>query len=618
MIDLVDNSDIPIKQEAEWLSTNLRRSKRLREKQPAIYLDTVSDPSSEEVIEDEPPCKKLKFSTESEDTEMTEVESSVDPDSTSDDLVDLEESDELVDSEDESSICSDEEITPSKRKPRVKIDPIQRKINELEKDESDLIKFQLESADWFYILPKDEQKKYVQKMVNLQKANDLPSVKDIVDMSISNMHIKELISNLEEIDKINRFSPQYDIACIAFKQKMEYYSCADHTNQLTQVNDFIKNMSTRTELVNPTVIRIMNSTYDDKIKGIIYDRYTRSTRPEVDDASKLEKWVNIALSLPQKPKLIDIPESLSSIIVSMMNKLNECVYGMHEIKEEIMCIIVNLIKNPTSQHKAIGLCGPPGIGKTMLARIIADAIGLPMQQISLGGVTNSNFLEGHSYTYTGSDPGCIAKALIQMECTNGIIYLDEIDKISRSDKGKELEHSLLHITDFTQNHDFRDKYLPEIPINLSNCIFIYSMNSTKGIDPALISRMPIINFDGYTPTEKITLVQEYLLPEILKNYNLDSSEVVIHDNVITYIINNIHEQNAINGKSGVRGLKNFLNKLISRINLYRYTADSNEISNKLIFKIHNFKLPITITHDMVDQIITINGDVKEKPLSYYS
>ena len=93
-----------------------------------------------------------------------------------------------------------------------------------------------------------------------------------------------------------------------------------------------------------------------------------------------------------------------------MEKFDSKVYGMDEIKEELLCMVVNMVTNPNSKFKSIGMCGPPGVGKTMIARTIAEVLDLPLQQISLGGITDSSYLEGHSFTYTGSDAGCIVKA----------------------------------------------------------------------------------------------------------------------------------------------------------------------------------------------------------------
>jgi ATP-dependent Lon protease len=297
-----------------------------------------------------------------------------------------------------------------------------------------------------------------------------------------------------------------------------------------------------------------------------------------------------------------------------MNKLNQKVYGMDEIKEELICIVTNMIKNPQSKFKVIGLYGPPGIGKTMIANVISEGLGLPMEKISLGGMTDSSFLEGHGFTYIGSEPGCIVKALTKMGCTNGIIYLDELDKISKSDKGKEIEHSLLHITDFTQNHDFKDKYMPEIPVNLSDCIFICSMNTIEELDSALLSRIPVVKFNGYTSTQKIIILQNYLLPEVLTNYGMSVIDFIITNDVAKYLIENIREEDESNGKSGVRGLKNILNKIINRINLYKLSAINGKLPFKMSFEINNFKLPYTLTTKLIDQILKNAGI--EKDLTY--
>ena len=289
---------------------------------------------------------------------------------------------------------------------------------------------------------------------------------------------------------------------------------------------------------------------------------------------------------------------------------------MIEAKEELICIMANMITNPTSKHKAIGLYGPPGIGKTMIVKIISEELDIPLEQIALGGITDSSFIEGHSYTYTGSEPGCITKALVNMKCTNGIIFFDEVDKISKTNHGKEIEHCLLHITDFTQNHNFRDKYMPEIPIDLSNCIFVYSMNSINELDSALASRIPVVKFEGYTSKQKETICTKYILPDICANYGMSIDDIIFPPESVQYLINNVKEEDEINGRSGVRGLKKRLNNIINRINLYRLASVDGKMNIKLSFDIPDFKLPCVITSKLIDNIIGPN-DTKYDRSSYY-
>lgn len=158
----------------------------------------------------------------------------------------------------------------------------------------------------------------------------------------------------------------------------------------------------------------------------------------------------------------------------------------------------------------------------------------------MGGTNDSSFLAGHSYTYEGARPGKIVTSLQSMKCNNGILFFDEIDKIANTSNGKEVINQLLHITDFTQNDHFCDKYLPEIPIDLSKIWFIFSLNSIDDIDPILSNRLNYIYVDGYTFEDKIIIVKDYLLPKIYDKYNLSKEKYIFNDNIIKKII--IHSQ----------------------------------------------------------------------------
>ena len=146
---------------------------------------------------------------------------------------------------------------------------------------------------------------------------------------------------------------------------------------------------------------------------------------------------------------------------------------MADIKEQILLFINSKLLNPDMKGCCLGLIGPPGTGKTSIARIIAEVLDYPFEQISFGGVTNTEFIKGHDFTYIGSQPGIIAKSLTRMKYKNGILFFDEYEKISAN---KDIVSTLLHITDPSQNNTFRDQYLSDITIDLSSIWFIYSMN----------------------------------------------------------------------------------------------------------------------------------------------
>ncbi|AYV85085.1 MAG: hypothetical protein Satyrvirus3_16 [Satyrvirus sp.] len=481
-------------------------------------------------------------------------------------------------------------------------------------EETEKIRDELMSETWFNELSDKKQVYYIEKIRDLMTYKEkIPSTKEIIDLKIDPENIKILLVDRKELDFYDKLDPVYEEACRKFLRKFNNFVDTNNAEKYEKINSMKKKILNQTKFIESMRDRILNSDFDDKIKSIMYEKYITMTISDPETAPKYLTWIETALSIPQQPKKIVIDASIplnqaiSNLMVEMMDKLNKKIYGMDEAKEELLCMVANMIGNPSSKYKAIGLYGPPGIGKTMIAKIMSEVLELPMEQIALGGIVDSNFLEGHSFTYIGSEPGCITKSFIKMKYTNGIIFLDELDKISQTDKGKEIEHSLLHITDFTQNHDFRDKYMPEIPINLSNIIFIYSMNTISGLDSALASRIPVIKFDGYTSREKIDIVKKYIMPEILDNYGIGHGDVIIGPNEIQYLVQIVKEEDELDGKSGVRGLKKALDKIINRINLYKVASTNGKIDVKLSFDIPNFKLPFVIDSSLINKIIKNNS-----------
>lgn len=467
----------------------------------------------------------------------------------------------------------------------------------------------IKRESWFKELSANEKKKYLDKMEKLVTyPHQIPSIKDIMDADLGRISTKLLINERMELDEADKLSPNYDDECSKLIRKMEYLkNTREEQKQIVEIEEKILDDP---KFYRSLRERILSSEFSNEIKAIIYNKYLKMEESGEHDAPKYQIWIETVLSLPHHPKKIELDETvprniaLSKLMFSMMQKLNQKVYGMQTAKEELLCIVANMFSNPKSKNKAIGLYGPPGIGKTMIVKILAEVLDRPMELISLGGMTDSSYLEGHDFTYIGSQPGRIVRSLINMKCTNGILFFDELDKISKNPhNGKEVEHCLLHITDFTQNHNYRDKYMPEIPIDLSDCIFIYSMNSKNELDMALASRIPMVQFDGYDAKEKVVIVSDYLLPEILENYGINKGEVILPKSTIEYLISIVKEEGEVNGKSGVRGLKKALNNIINRVNLYRLASVNGKLIFDLSFQIKDFAIPFTITNGLVDQII---------------
>lgn len=583
---------------------------------------TSSDEDEMEMNDTKNKRKYDSIDEKSSDTSMSENETSDDEKSESIEDEPLTSDEDLPEKSDETDSMDDfivnDDLPSDIRK---NIDRTAKKIassilgirpkHDTTDDDYDEISDELADEPWFKELSDEDQVLYIEKFKELRTFKEkIPTLKDIVDLPLDSVTIKELIEERKGLDDYDKMDSTYENACNKFIKKYNFLTNPQNIQAHQRATEVEKELIEQPKFEQPLRYRILNSDFDPTTKSIIYDKYVTMCGCDRDDANKYKLWIDTALSIPHHPKKLFLDktlpqnEALSNLLTTMMTKLNEKIYGMQEAKEELLCIIANMMVNPKSKNKAIGLFGPPGIGKTMIASVLAEVLELPIEQIALGGVTNSTFLEGHGFTYKGSEPGCIVKAAIRMKYTNGIIFLDELDKISKSDKGKEIEHCLLHITDFTQNHDFRDKYMPEIPVDLSDYIFIYSMNTIAELDSALASRIPVIKFEGYSFKEKIDIVEKYILPEILSNHGMTANDIIVPRETVEYLINNIREEDEINGKSGVRGLKKAIIRIIKRINLYRLAAVNGKMNIKLSFDIPHFTLPFVLKNDLVHKIIS--------------
>jgi ATP-dependent Lon protease len=270
-------------------------------------------------------------------------------------------------------------------------------------------------------------------------------------------------------------------------------------------------------------------------------------------------------------------------------------------------------RNPNSKGNNIGIWGPPGNGKTTLIKDgIAKAMGKPFVFISLGGASDSSFLEGHSYTYEGSICGRIAQGLINAKCMDPIIYFDELDKISDTPRGQEIIGILTHLTDTSQNSQYHDKYFSEIDFDLSKCLFIFSYNDENLVNPILKDRMYRIQTKGYDSKEKIVIAKNYLLPKIREQVNFLEKDIIINDDIIQYIVQN---EGFTKKEDGVRNLKRCLEIIYTKLNLFRLIKPEVNLFGKQLDLEVTF--PFTVTKKVVDILIKNDEEQKQSLLAMY-
>jgi ATP-dependent Lon protease len=231
-------------------------------------------------------------------------------------------------------------------------------------------------------------------------------------------------------------------------------------------------------------------------------------------------------------------------------------YGLEDVKDRIIEYLA--VKKFSKSQKGPILClvGPPGVGKTSIARSIANAINRKYTRISLGGMKDEAEIRGHRKTYVGAIPGRIVYAMKEAKSMNPLMLFDEIDKVSSNYKGDPSD-ALLEILDSEQNKDFRDSYL-EVSMDLSKVMFIATANTLETIPRPLLDRMEIIEVSGYTYEEKFNIAKNHLMTKIYKELDIPADKIVIDDSCIIEVIQGYTRE------SGVRGLERKLSSLIRK------------------------------------------------------
>lgn len=306
------------------------------------------------------------------------------------------------------------------------------------------------------------------------------------------------------------------------------------------------------------------------------DKIDAKLRKEIDrfakmhamspDANVSRTYIETILSLPWNNS------SKANVNIKKAEKtLNEDHYGLEKVKERIVESLAVMHLTKGNKGQIICLVGPPGVGKTSIAKSIAKATNREYMRMSLGGIKDEAEIRGHRRTYIGAIPGRIINGIIETGTNNPLILFDEVDKIGQDFNGDPAS-ALLEVLDPEQNKDFTDRYL-EIPFDLSKAMFITTANTTATIPGPLLDRMEVIELPSYVEEEKVRIAEDYLLPKQLKEHAIKKSQLTVSESAIRDIINYYTRE------AGVRNLEREI------ANICRKSAKSIVVEKKNRFSV---------------------------------
>ncbi|MDY5964573.1 MAG: endopeptidase La, partial [Peptostreptococcus porci] len=296
-------------------------------------------------------------------------------------------------------------------------------------------------------------------------------------------------------------------------------------------------------------IKVSKETYEKIEKEI--DKFER-TPIGSPDYNVSKNYLDVIFSLPWNN------ESRNRFDIKKSEKiLNEDHFGLDDVKERILEYLAVRKQSKNLKAPIICLAGPPGVGKTSIAKSVARSLGRPFIRISLGGVRDEAEIRGHRRTYIGAIPGRIINAMKEAKARNPVILLDEIDKMSNDFKGDPTS-AMLEVLDPEQNKYFVDHYL-ELPFDLSKVLFVTTANDLRSIPRPLYDRMEVIEIEGYIEEEKLEIVKRYILRKQIKENGLANNFVTMDDDVIKFVISRYTRE------SGVRQLERTIGKICRKV-----------------------------------------------------
>ncbi|MCR3759490.1 endopeptidase La [Clostridium felsineum] len=430
-----------------------------------------------------------------------------------------------------------------------------------------------------YLIIKQEQKQEV-----LDNIDEIERLESVLEVLKDELQILELERNIgvkvkEKIDKSQR----------------EYYL----REQIKVMQDQLGEDDEEKLEIKQYTQKIKKSklTKEVKEKALYELKKLENAGSYSPEGASIKTYLDWIISLPWKEKTKDNLD-----IKRARETLNNEHYGLSDVKDRIIEYLA--VKKMSKSLKGPILClvGPPGVGKSSIAKSIANAVNRNFVRISLGGINDEAEIRGHRRTYVGAIPGRIIYGMKQAKSNNPLMLLDEIDKMSSSYKGESAD-ALLEVLDAAQNSKFRDNYL-ELDFDLSDVMFVTTANTLETIPRPLMDRMEIIEVSGYTYEEKFHIAKEYLIPKQLKEHSLpEENKISFMDSSIYYIIENYTRE------SGVRSLERKIAAIIrkSMTDMVEKDKKSVAISSRTVKKYLGEDVFLADKIDKEDKIGVVTG-----------
>ena len=446
--------------------------------------------------------------------------------------------------------------------------------------------------------------KYVREISTVSNAmlgeiSSINSLDKLTDFIVSFLNLSPEVkkSYLYELDPIKRaislvsqLKEEINLAKLEKEIEVKVHKKIDEDQRRYYLSEKMKIISNELGTVSSKSIIIEN--FNKKLKKLKCSNKVRSKIKEeiahyksinesTPESSILREYLELMLSLPWDYKTRDITD-----IKEIETTLNNSHYGLSKVKSRIVEYIAVKQNSPKEKSPILCLIGPPGVGKTSLAKTIAKALNRRLVSVSVGGVNDEAEIVGHRRTYVGALPGRIISGIRKCGSSNPVFIIDEIDKMTKNFRGDPAS-SLLEVLDKEQNSTFYDHYLEE-EYDLSNVLFIATANYEDQIPPELKDRLEIIYLDSYTEYEKLSIAKNYLIPRALDEHGLTSLQVNFTDEAILDIINYYTKE------AGVRNLERLISKILRKIvkrvltesDAVFYSITSNDLEEYLDRKVY--------------------------------